>query len=444
MDGSKKPVVRVGLLGFGTIGTGVVGHLIGQRQLIADRLGCSIEIARIADLDIERDRGVKVEPGWMTRDAFEVVRDPNVDVVVELIGGTGIAKAVILEAFRNGKPVVTANKALICEHGPELFEAARAAGQDFYFEASVGGGIPIIKDLREGLVGNQIQSVYGILNGTCNYILTRMAEAGLDFDQALAEASQKGYAEADPSLDIDGIDTMHKAVILASLAYGFWVDYQEVYTEGIRSLQAIDIACAQELGYEVKLLAVIRAGSTGGPVEVRVHPAMLPKDHILASVRGVYNAAFTTGDVVGQHLAFGRGAGMDATTSSVIADLADISLNMLHQCPRRVADFRKHANYSGLLPIEDVETRYYIRLSVADQPGVLARIAAIFGDLRISIASMIQHESEHGSAEGVTLIFLTHRAREASIREAVRQVESLPTTLGPASVLRVEEDCQGG
>jgi len=314
--------IGLGLLGFGMVGAGVVRGLQANGELIGSRLGVRPVLRRIADLDIESDRGVTVDPAILTTDANALIDDPAVEVVIELVGGTGIAKAFVLRALAQGKPVVTANKALLADHGAEIFALAREKQTDIYFGASVGGGIPIIRALREGLLANRIQSIRGILNGTCNYILTEMERAGVPFNTCLADAQALGFAEAEPSLDIDGFDTAHKAVLLASLAYGGTVAMESVYVEGIRNLSSLDIGYARDLGYKVKLLAVIR--SDDGAVEIRVHPSLVPAKSMLGSVHGVFNAVLVNGDLTGDTLYYGRGAGADPTASTVLGDVADV------------------------------------------------------------------------------------------------------------------------
>jgi len=327
--------IGIGLLGFGTVGAGVVEGLQKNGDLIADRLGIRLVLRHIADLDLETDRGVEVSRDLLTDDAAGVIADPSVDIVVELIGGSDVALDLVKQALGAGKPVVTANKALLAEHGEELFSLAEAQNVDICFGASVGGGIPIIRALREGLIGNRIERIDGILNGTCNYILTRMQAEHLPFQTVLDDAQAAGYAEADPSLDIDGFDTAHKAVILASLAYGFCVPMEAVHVEGIRHLDQVDIECAANLGYRIKLLAVVNRA--GKEVEVRVHPTLVPEDHVLASVGGVFNAVMVRGDFVGDALFYGRGAGRRPTAGTVLADIADVARNLAADTPGRVA-----------------------------------------------------------------------------------------------------------
>jgi len=367
---SRMRSIGIGILGFGTVGAGVVEGLQRNARVIGERLGLMPAVLRIADLDLEADRGVAVEPDTITRDAEAVVRDENVRIVVELIGGTGAAKELVMLALELGKPVVTANKALLAEHGREIFELAERRGVDLYFGASVGGGIPVIRALREGLIGNRINSIHGILNGTCNYILTRMEAEGLEFEQVLGEAQAAGYAEADPALDIDGTDTAHKAVILASLAYGFSVPMSSVATEGIRGISRTDIRYAGDLGYRIKLLAVIKREDSR--IEVRVHPTLVPLNTMLASVGGVYNAVMVEGDLVGKTLYYGRGAGRKPTASTVISDIAEVMKNLEGGSRRPLAALAQIGQPAGIMDIGEVVTRYYLRLSLLDRPGVLA------------------------------------------------------------------------
>jgi homoserine dehydrogenase len=332
--------VKIGLIGFGTIGSGVVKWIQQNGGLISARCGVQLELTRIADLDITTDRGVAVNPDVLTTNYEDLIKDPNLDVIVELVGGTTIARKIVLAALEAGKPVVTANKALLAHHGDELFAAAEKSASDIYYEASVGGGIPIIKALREGLAANHIQHIYGILNGTCNYILTRMEREGADFDEVLGDAQELGFAEADPAADIDGRDTAHKACILASLAYGEWFGMGPIFIEGIRNLDSQDIKNAAEAGYKIKLLGIIKLES--GNIQMRVHPTLVPTASTLAEVSDEYNAIWVTGDVVGDTMYYGRGAGRDATASAVIADLIDVALNLKFDSSHRVAAFRPH------------------------------------------------------------------------------------------------------
>ncbi len=426
--------IGIGLLGFGTVGAGVVEGLLKNGDLIAKRIGLKPVMRKIADLDLDRDRQVRVDRSLLTRDAGAVVKDPSVDIVVELIGGQGAAKDLIRQALNAGKPVVTANKALLAECGSELYPLAEEKGVGIYCEASVGGGIPIIKALCEGLVANNIQSIYGILNGTCNYILTRMEAEQLPFEQVLKAAQEAGYAEAEPSLDVDGIDTAHKAVILASLAYGFPVPMKSVHIEGIRGIAEADIANAAELGYRIKLLAVIKR--IAGEIEVRVHPTLVSRQHMLASVGGVFNAIMVNGDIVGDTLYYGRGAGRQATSSAVLSDLADAALHLAAgPACRRPAYIRKGS--APIRPIGAVEGRSYLRLALMDRPGMLARVARILGEHQISIASVLQKETRVG--EYVPVIILTHQDRDENMRGALSAIDAMDVVGAPTVRLRIED-----
>lgn len=429
--------IGIGLLGFGTIGAGVVEGLQKNGDIIAQRTGAKLVLRKIADLDLDRDRGVEVARSLLTRDAEFVIKDPSVDIVVELVGGTGIALDFVLKALALGKPVVTANKALLAEKGEEIYRVALEKGTAVYCEASVGGGIPIIKALREGLVANHIQSVYGILNGTCNYILTRMEQERLPFGLMLKAAQAAGYAEAEPSLDIDGIDTAHKAVILASLAYGFPVPMKSVHVEGIRGLDPADIANAAELGYRIKLLGVIKR--VGQEVEVRVHPTLVPHSHMLASVGGVFNAIWVSGDIVGDTLYYGCGAGRAATSSAVLSDLADVARDLQNGSKGRPSAFVRNGveGSCAIRAIGDIETRYYLRLSLLDKPGVLAKVAQVLGKNQVSIASVMQKEARLG--EHVPVIVVTHQAKESGFRAALKEIDALDVVGAPTVRLRIED-----
>ena len=427
--------IGIGLLGFGTVGAGVVEGLQKNGDLMAGRIGARLVVRRIADLDLDRDRGVKVDRALLTRDAASVVRDASVDVVVELIGGTGPARELMLQALALGKPVVTANKALLAEKGEEIHRAAQEKGAAVFCEASVGGGIPIVKALREGLVANHIRSIHGILNGTCNYILTRMEQERLAFDEVLKAAQAAGYAEAEPSLDIDGVDTAHKAVILASLAYGFPVPMSAVHVEGIRGMAPMDIAYAAELGYRIKLLAVIK--HVDGEVEVRVHPTLVPHGHMLASVSGVFNAIWVDGDVAGDTLYYGRGAGRSATSSAVLADLADVARHLSGGSKGWGVALVQVSGRGRVRPIGEIEARYYLRLSLLDRPGVLAKVAQALGGHQISIASVIQKEARSG--EHVPVIVVTHKAKEKSFRAALERIDELDVVGAKTIRLRIED-----
>jgi homoserine dehydrogenase len=428
--------IGIGILGFGTVGAGVVEGLSRNGGLLAERIGVQPVVRRIADLDLEKDRGVTLAPGVLTRDARGVVADPSVDVVVELMGGTTFAKDMILAALKLGKPVVTANKALLAEHGEEIFACAAEQGTDVWFEASVAGGVPIIRALREGLVANRIDRIYGILNGTCNYILTRMERDQMTFEHALKEAQTAGYAEADPGLDIDGFDTAHKAVILASLAYGVQVPMSRVHVEGIRGLARQDIEHARSLGYRLKQLAVIK--NVGGDIEVRVHPTLVPLEHMLASVMGVFNAVVVDGDIVGQTVYYGRGAGRLPTASAVISDIAEVA--------RRLADGKgslrgpavRSAGGTKFRAMGEVESRYYLRLALQDKPGALGQVATVLGQHGISLASVMQKEPHH-AGRSVPVVILTHPALEKNLDVAFRVLEAAEAVGSKSIRLRIED-----
>ena len=428
--------IGVGVLGFGTVGAGVVAGFQKNGSLLAQRLGVKPVLRRVADLDVTTDRGVAVDASVLTKDTLAVVDDASIQVIVELIGGTGIARELVKRALERGKAVVTANKALLAEYGEEIFGLAQKTGADLFFGASVGGGIPIIRSLRDGLIANRIDGLCGILNGTCNYILTRMQEGGLDFQAALAEAQAKGYAEANPALDIDGIDTAHKAAILARLAYGLHVSRADMVVEGIRGLASEDIRYARDLGYRVKLLAIL--GREKNAVTVRVHPALVPHDHVLASVSGVFNAVMVKGDLVGDALFYGRGAGRLPTASTVLADIAD-ACRHLSSGGRRgwpSADMAD-SDRVRLRPIGELTTRYYLRVMLRDQPGTLSRIAAILGSNRISIASVLQQEVSDGGH--VPIVIVTHQAREEKLRQALAGIDGLETVGAPTVAIRIED-----
>ena len=425
--------LNIGLIGAGIVGGGVAKNLTRNADLLADRLGIRLNLKWVCDKDEAKLKSLPVPASVLSRDAMSVINDPELHVIVELVGGTGFAKTVILEALNRRKVVVTANKALLAHHGEELFAAAAKNGGNIFYEASVCGGIPIIKALREGFVANRFQLIYGIVNGTCNYILSRMSAEGKDFAEVLAEAQKLGYAEADPGLDVDGGDSAHKATILASLAHGFWVGDKNVYIEGIRHVSQMDIQVARELGYAIKLLAIIKVAGTA--VEVRVHPTLIPASHILANVNGVFNAVAVRGDVVGDTMFYGRGAGADATSSAVIADLADAALNLKCGSLQRVPGFVAHQLHAAVRSIDEVESRYYLRLTVEDRAGVIAKIATILGQADISIASVLQREPV---TNRVSLIMMLHTAKDRAVRAAVAEIDRLAVVKDKTVVLRVE------
>ena len=428
--------INIGLVGFGTVGTGVVKLLKGQAPLLQRRLAARLRLKRIADLDLTKPRDVEVDPKILTTDAREIIEDPAIDIVIELIGGTTAAREVSLAALRSGKHLVTANKALLATHGLELFRAAAEKRVDLGFEATVCGGIPIIRAVREGLVANRIHSIEGIVNGTCNYILTKMTELGAPFAEVLKEAQDQGYAEANPSLDIDGIDAAHKLQILASIAYGGSVDLNAIYVEGIRGIDPDDIQYAKELGYRVKLLAI--AKETDGEIEVRVHPTLIPEDHLLASVGGVFNAVYIVGDATGSLMFYGRGAGQLPTASAVVSDVVEIAQNILYQRPSRPSHIPAIAGEGlKIRPMDEVRTRYYLRVMAVDKPGVLSKVSGILGSHDISIASVIQ-KGRHARAS-VPVVMMTHEAVEGAMRRALAEIDALDVVSGRTVCLRVEE-----
>jgi homoserine dehydrogenase len=430
--------INIGLIGAGTVGGGVVKLLARKTGFFREKLGLPLYLRRIADKEQSRFKDLPTGDAIVSGSADDVLGDKDVHVVIELIGGTTFAKTVIEKALRSGKHVITANKALIAEHGPALFQAAEESGVSFYFEASVGGGMPTIKTIREALVANDIRSIKTIINGTSNYILTEMATRGIDFETALQEAQAHGYAEADPTLDVGGGDAGHKVAIMASLVHGGYVPFEKMTIEGITELAAEDVAMAAELGYTLKLLGIIRRNESDADVDVRVHPAMLHREHILASVSGVLNAVLLEGDAVGPILLYGRGAGEMPTASAVVSDVVDVARNILSGTPMRISmGYYSHANALKLRPIEQLETRYYLRFSVVDRPGVLGAIADAFGRHGISIASVTQKETSR--EDRVPVIFLTHRATEKNLRSAVAEIEKTDFVRSKTQVIRIED-----
>jgi len=430
--------IGVGILGFGTVGAGVADGLLRNRETFAQRLGVDVVLRKIADLDIVRDRGVKIPEGILTTDAKAVLADPDVQIIVELIGGTGIAKTFILEAIKNGKSVVTANKKLLAECGSEIFGAASAAGVDIYFGAAVGGGIPIIRSLREGLAGNEITWMKGILNGTCNYILTRMIREGAAFDDVLKDAQRLGFAEADPTLDIDGWDTAHKACILASLAYGFAVSPHDIAVSGIRNLSNVDVVYAGKLGYTIKLLAHI--SREGDEVSVGVCPTLIPQDHMLSAVNEVFNAVMVHGDLSDDLMFYGKGAGRAPTASTVIGDIGDIARN-LSNGPARYKSAISSAN-EGKLRLksgDDVVSKYYIRLMVADRCGTFGTFGTIFGRHNVSIMLATSHEFVKGQeVEGtIPVVVRTHCAKTSDVMAALAEIEKAGILNGKPVAMRM-------
>ena len=441
-----KPI-QVGLLGIGTVGSGVFKVLERNQAEIRRRAGRGIEIAMVADLDTERARAVVGNQAQVVADARQVIANPAIDVVVELIGGYGIAKQLVLEAIAAGKHVVTANKALLAVHGTEIFQAAAEKGVIVAFEAAVAGGIPIIKALREGLTANSIQWVAGIINGTTNFILSEMRDKGLDFDVVLKEAQRLGYAEADPTFDIEGVDAAHKATIMSAIAFGIPVQFDKAYVEGITKLGAADIKYAEQLGYRIKLLGITKRAEKG--IELRVHPSLVPSKRLIANVEGAMNAVVVQGDAVGTTLYYGKGAGSEPTASAVIADLVDIArlhtADPEHRVPHLA--FQPHTLTDAMgalpvLPMSEVVTSYYLRLRVADQAGVLAKVTGLLAEAGVSIDAVLQREADEVGGEGSTqtdLIILTHDTREGTMDAVIAQMQALPTVLAPITRIRKEE-----
>ncbi|NOQ41406.1 MAG: homoserine dehydrogenase [Desulfuromusa sp.] len=431
--------IKVGLLGFGTIGTGVVRNFQRNATIIQERLGHGLELVKIADLDIDTDRGVQLGTGILTTAVEDVISNPEIDIVIELIGGYEPAKSFILKAIANGKHIVTANKALMAVHGQEIIAAANQQGVSVMFEAAVGGGIPIISAIKENLCSNEFSSILGILNGTCNFILTKMTEEGSDFAPVLQEAQELGYAEADPTFDIEGVDTAHKIALLSALCFGTTVDFEQVYTEGISNISAIDIQFAEQMGYKIKLLAIGK--SHGEYIEVRVHPTMIPGSYQLAEVNGVFNAVRLNGDFVGPTLLYGSGAGMDATASAVVGDVMAISRDQISGARARVPIMGYRADQIKSLPIKamsEIVSHYYLRFTTIDQPGVLATIAGCLGRYDISIQSMIQPEGYEGDT--VSIVLMTHAAKEENIANALEEIGRLEFISQPTCLIRVEHD----
>jgi homoserine dehydrogenase len=435
--------IQVGLLGIGTVGSGVFTVLQRNHDEIVRRAGRGIEITMVADLDTARAKAAVGDKVQVVSDARAVIANPDIDIVIELIGGYGIAKALVLEAIAAGKHVVTANKALLAVHGTEIFQAAQAKGVMVMFEAAVAGGIPIIKALREGLTANRIQWIAGIINGTTNFILSEMRSKGLDFDVVLKEAQRLGYAEADPTFDIEGVDAAHKATIMAAIGFGIPVQFDKAHVEGITKLTATDIKYAEQLGYRIKLLGISKRRDNG--IELRVHPTLVPNKRLIANVEGAMNAVMVQGDAVGTTLYYGKGAGSEPTASAVIADLVDITRMQGATAAQRVPAlaFQPDAmNTMPVLPMGDVVTSYYLRLRVADEAGVLAQVTGIVANAGISIDAVLQREADEVGGEGATstdLIILTHDCVESTMNAAMAQMQALKTVLAPIVRIRKEE-----
>lgn len=436
MSAASSPrVIQIGLAGLGNVGAGVYKNLVKNRALITQRTGAEIRVARVAVRDLGRKRDVDVPEAELTTNWQELVNDPTIPVIVELIGGTTTAYDMVCAALRAKKIVVTGNKALLAERGQELFALAEQCGVPIYFEAAVAGGIPIIQVLQEGLVGNHIRSIHGIINGTCNYILTRMSQAGLSYADALQEAQEKGFAEADPYLDVSGWDAAHKAIILASLSYGFWIPPEKVCVEGVDRVSITDFRFAERLGYTIKLLSVIRADENG-LVEVRTQPTLVPLSHVMASVSGSFNAVLVNGDIVGETLFYGRGAGQDPTSSSVISDLCEAAAVLMHGA--RHSGFVPHGLYGKSKPVDDTISHHYLRLTVDDVPGVLAQVATELGNRYIGISSMLQPEDLESTTGETSLVLMVHDARVGDMKQALAALRDLKCVRGEPTWMRVE------
>ncbi|NWG02780.1 MAG: homoserine dehydrogenase [Syntrophaceae bacterium] len=434
--------IKVGLIGFGTVGSGVVRVLQKNSKLIEKRLGAKLILKRIADIDLKKDRGVKLEPGVLTRSTEDVIHDPEIQIVMELMGGVEPAKTFILKAIRNKKHIVTANKALLALHGEEIFREAHHMGMDVNFEASVGGGIPLIRSIKEGLVANQIHSIFGILNGTSNYILSKMTDEGRNFKEVLKEAQEKGYAEIDPIYDIEGIDAAHKLAILVRLAFGTPFQFNEIFIGGISEITPLDIQFSREFGYRIKLLAISKVDQ--GKIEARVHPTLIPESHLLSTVEGVFNAIYIKGDAVGPTLFYGQGAGQMPTGSAVVSDLVELGRNILIQAAGRrvpLLSFQESAiEKIPLKKMDDVVMPYYMRFSALDRPRVLSKISGILGKNDISISAVIQKGRQVNGA--VPIVMMTHEAKEKNVHRALKEIDRLEVILGKTMFIRVENELE--
>jgi homoserine dehydrogenase len=431
--------INIGLLGCGTVGTGVAKLVIDSREVIDARLGATLNLKRVADIDIETDRGIQFSEGVLTTDANSVVNDPDIDIIIEMIGGEGIAKELILKAIENGKQVITANKALLASQGNALFKAAAEKGVDLAFEAAVGGCMPIIKAMRESLVANRIQSMIGILNGTCNYILTKITEERSAFGDALTEAQTRGYAEADPTLDVEGIDTAHKIAILTALAYGMEINLPQVYIEGITRITPLDVEFAEHFGYRIKLLAISK--NHGDKIEARVHPTMIPFGNLLSNVSGTVNAVMVSGDAVGDIMLYGRGAGMMPTASAVISDVVDIARNLMAETTRRIPalSFQKnHIQNIKIMSMDEIVTHYYFRFAALDRPGVLSKISGVLGNHDISIQSVQQKGRKTDGS--VPVVMVSHLAKEVDVQKALTEINHLDVVSDKPVLIRIEDE----
>ncbi len=430
--------INVGIIGFGTVGTGTIDILTKNRNFIAKKLGTDIIIKKVADLDIEKDRGVKIDKSFLTKNAMDIINDPDIHIVVELIGGVTKAKEFIVSAMKRGKHVVTANKALLAEYGEHIYEVAERYGVCLAFEASVGGGIPIIGALKGGLSANKINSVLGILNGTSNYILTKMAQENRSYEEVVNEAVKLGIAEDPPTLDVDGTDTAHKLAIIVSIICGYPVNYKKIYKEGITEITSDDIRFADEFGYTIKLLAITK--NHGDYIEARVHPAMISKENMLANVNEVFNAIYIEGDFVGPNLYYGLGAGKSPTGSAVASDIIALARHIINGNKKIIPPlgFCKHSDITvKIQPMEELKTRYYFRVSALDKPGVLSSISGVLGEYKISIESVIQKGRKEKGNESVPIVMLTHEALERDVRKAISIIDKLDVVKDRTVVIRL-------
>ncbi|MFA6357343.1 MAG: homoserine dehydrogenase [Candidatus Omnitrophota bacterium] len=426
--------INIGLIGFGNIGCGVVKILQQRKFLLAQKIGIEIIIKKICDKDIAKKRRLTVDKNLLTSNAYEVINDPQIDIIVELIGGVNPAKEFILASLKKGKHVVTANKALLAEHGNELFSEAQERGKNIYFEASVGAGIPIIKSIKEGLVANKFSCIFGIVNGTSNYVLTQMSKESCSFNDAIAQAKAKGFAEKDPTFDIQGIDSAHKLVLLTYLAFGKIVSLKDIFIEGISQVSASDIAYAKELGYEIKLLAIVK--KENDELEVRVHPTLLPAEHLLSSVDGVFNAIYVSSDLAGDLMFYGPGAGQLAAASAVVSDIVDLTQDIKAGLFRPTLNSIEDSSIKGLRKIDEFENKYYIRIVAVDKPGVLAKVAGILSKFGISIASVTQ--KERLKSQSVPVVMVTHEVKEKNLRAALKMIDKLTEIKEKSVAIRIE------
>jgi len=430
--------INVGLIGFGTVGTGVADILLNKKELIRSRLGAELNLSAIADLDVTTDRGISVPDALLTTDAMKVLEDPDIDIILELIGGEGIAETIIVKAIENGKQVVTANKALIAKKGDALFRYAREKGVEIAYEASVGGCMPVIKTFRESLIGNTVTSISGILNGTCNYILSQITQHGTSFEDALADAQKNGFAEADPTLDVEGFDTAHKLAIMNTLAYGMKINLSDIYIEGISNVSVNDFQFAKQFGYTIKLLAISKINN--GMIEARVHPTMIPDTNLLASVSGSINAVNIMGDATEDILLYGRGAGMMPTASAVVGDISDLARNILSGSKRRLPAMSYQLEYIKqipVMPIEELDSHYYIRFNALDKHNVLSKITGILGANSISIKTVLQKEKKEN--DYVPVVMVTHKSKEKNILTALADITELDIVNEKPAFIRIEE-----